>query len=96
MNRHDLHDAVEDGDSISLSINGKWIAKGFPVKKKPQFIKVTLAPGDNIITFVAENLGSIAPNTTVLEIIDGNKRKPFFIETDFKLNNLVKIYYKVN
>jgi hypothetical protein len=89
-------DAVEDGDSISLSINGKWIAKGFPVKKKPQFIKVTLAPGDNIITFVAENLGSIAPNTTVLEIIDGKKRKPFFIETDFKLNNLVKIYYKVN
>lgn len=89
-------DAVEDGDSISLSINGKWIAKGFPVKKKPQFIKVSLAPGDNIITFVAENLGSIAPNTTVLEIIDGKKRKPFFIETDFKLNNLVKIYYKVN
>ena len=89
-------DAVEDGDSISLSINGNWIAKGFPVKKKPQFIKVTLSPGDNIITFVAENLGSIAPNTTVLEIIDGKKRKPFFIETDFKLNNLVKIFYKVN
>ena len=31
-------DAVEDGDSISLSINGKWIAQGFPVKKQPQFI----------------------------------------------------------
>ncbi len=89
-------DAVEDGDSISLSINGKWIAKGLPVKKKPQIIKVTLAPGYNIITFVADNLGSISPNTTVLEIIDGNKRMPFFIETDFKLNNLVKIYYKVN
>jgi hypothetical protein len=89
-------DAVEDGDSISLSINGKWIAKGFPVKKKPQTIKVTLAPGYNLITFVADNLGSISPNTTVLEIIDGNKRMPFFIETDFKLNNLVKIYYKVN
>jgi hypothetical protein len=89
-------DAVEDGDSISLSINGKWIARGFPVKKKPQIIKVTLAPGYNLITFVADNLGSISPNTTVLEIIDGNKRMPFFIETDFKLNNLVNIYYKVN
>ncbi len=89
-------DAMEDGDSISLSINGKWIARGFPVKKKPQIIKVTLAPGYNLITFVADNLGSISPNTTVLEIIDGNKRMPFFIETDFKLNNLVKIYYKVN
>lgn len=89
-------DAVEDGDSISLSVNGKWIAKGFPVKKKPQFLKVSLSPGENIITFVADNLGSISPNTTVLEIIDGNKRKPFFIETDFKQNNLVKIIYKVN
>jgi len=89
-------DAVEDGDSISLSINGKWIVKGFPVKKKPQFLKVTLSQGENIITFVADNLGSISPNTTILEIIDGNKRKPFFIETNFKLNNLVKIFYKVN
>lgn len=88
-------DAVEDGDSISLSINGKWIVKGFPVKKKPQFLKVTLSQGENIITFVADNLGSIAPNTTVLEIIDGNKRKPFFIETNFKQNNLVKIFYNV-
>jgi len=88
-------DAVEDGDSISLSINGKWIVQGFPVKKKPQFLKVTLSQGENIITFVADNLGSISPNTTILEIIDGNKRKPFFIETNFKQNNLVKIFYNV-
>lgn len=86
-------DAVEDGDTISLSINDKWIAQHFPVKKKPQFITITLTPGPNIITFVAENLGSIIPNTSVLEIIDGNKRKSFFIETDLNQNNLVKIYY---
>jgi hypothetical protein len=89
-------DALEDGDSISLSINDKWILKGFPVKNKPQFLKVSLAPGNNIITFVADNLGSISPNTTVLEIIDGNKRKPFYIETDLRKNNLIKIYYKVD
>ena len=86
-------DAVEDGDTISLSINDTWIAKNFPVKKKPQFITITLKPGPNIITFVAENLGSIIPNTSVLEIIDGNKRKSFFIETDLNQNNLVKIFY---
>jgi hypothetical protein len=86
-------DAVEDGDSISLSINGKWIAQGFPVKKQPQFIYVTLEPGPNTITFVADNLGSIIPNTSVLEIIDGKKRKSFYIDTDLSRNNLVKIYY---
>ena len=86
-------DAVEDGDSISLSINDKWIVQGFPVKKRPQFITVTLDPGPNIITFVADNLGSIIPNTSVLEIIDGKKRKSFYIETDLHQNELIKIYY---
>ncbi len=86
-------DAVEDGDSISININGKWIAKGFPVKKKPQFLTVTLDPGPNNIVFVADNLGSIIPNTSILEIIDGNKRKAYNIETDMNQNNQVKIFY---
>ncbi len=86
-------DAVEDGDTISIGINDKWITKNFPVLKKPQFITVTLSPGPNVITFVAENLGSIIPNTSVIEIIDGKKRKSFFIETDLDQNNLIKIFY---
>jgi hypothetical protein len=88
-------DAVEDGDSISLNINGRWITRGFPVKKQPQFITITLDPGPNVITFVADNLGSIIPNTSVLEIIDGNRRKSFNIETDMNENNQVKIFYEV-
>jgi len=88
-------DAVEDGDSISLRINGKWVAQGFPVKKSPQFLQVTLNPGPNTITFVADNLGSIPPNTSVLEIIDGKKRKSFNIETSLDQNNLVNIFYEV-
>lgn len=88
-------DAVEDGDTISLSINGKWITRGFPVRKKPQFITVTLEPGPNVITFIADNLGSIIPNTSVLEIIDGKKRKSFYIETDLNQNNLVQIFYEL-
>ncbi len=86
-------DAVEDGDSVSININARWIVEGFPVKKNPQFIRVTLAPGPNTITFVADNLGSIPPNTSVLEIIDGKKRKSFTIETNLDQNNLIKIFY---
>ena len=88
-------DAVEDGDTISICINDRWIVKGFPVLKKPQFIKVKLDPGPNLITFVAENLGSIIPNTTVLEIIDGNKRKSFHVETDLDNNNQIKVLYNL-
>ncbi len=88
-------DAVEDGDTVSLNINGKWITRGFPVLKKPQYITVILQPGPNLISFIADNLGSIVPNTSVIEIIDGKKRKSFFIETDLYQNNLVNIYYDV-
>ncbi len=86
-------DAVEDGDSISINIGGRWVVQGFPVKKAPQFITVTLQPGSNTIMFVADNIGSIPPNTSVLEIIDGKKRKSFYLETSLGENNLVKIFY---
>ena len=89
-------DAVEDGDTISLSINDKWVAKDFPVKKITQFITVTLKPGPNTINFIANNLGSIPPNTSVLEIIDGKKRKSFMLETVMGENNLIKIFYHLS
>lgn len=88
-------DALEDADSISLNINGQWIVRGFPVLKKPQFLQVTLNPGPNSIIFVADNLGGVPPNTSVLEIIDGKKRKSFMIDTDMEKNNLVRIFYEV-
>jgi hypothetical protein len=86
-------DAVEDGDSISINVNGRWIAKGFPVKIRPQTITITLDPGPNTITFVGDNLGSIPPNTSILEIIDGKKRKSFNLATFIGEDNLVKIFY---
>jgi hypothetical protein len=88
-------DAVEDGDSVSININDNWLARGFPVKKQPQFITITLKPGPNAITFYADNLGSIPPNTSVLEIIDGKRRRAFMLETTLEQNNLVKIFYEV-
>ena len=86
-------DATEDGDSISIMVEGKWLARGFPVKKHPQFLTVTLKPGPNNFVFVADNLGSIPPNTSVLEIIDGKKRKSYTMETILGEKNLVEIFY---
>ncbi len=86
-------DAVEDGDTVSISIDGQWIVQGFPVKKRVQFIPVTLQPGRNTILFIANNLGSIPPNTSVLEIIDGKRRKSFMIETQIGEKNLLRIFY---
>ncbi len=86
-------DAVEDGDSISLNLNGKWLVQGFAVKKQKQFITARLQPGPNKMIFIADNLGSISPNTSVLEIIDGRMRKSFKIETNYDKNNKIDIFY---
>lgn len=88
-----LDDAVEDGDTISISINNVSIAKKLLLKKAPQFFSVTLSPGTNTILFKGENLGSIPPNTAVLEIIDGKSSKAFFLETVPGEKNLLKIFY---
>lgn len=86
-------DAVEDGDTISLRINDKWVVQNMAVKKKPQFLTVQVNPGPNKITFIAENLGAIIPNTSVLEINDGRQRRAFFIDTNLDTNNHVNIIY---
>lgn len=86
-------DAVEDGDSISLQINDEIFMPGLAVKKQPKFVKIKLYPGENKIIFIADNLGSIAPNTAMLEIIDGKKRRNYTINTDMGQNNALKITY---
>ncbi|MEX1202253.1 MAG: hypothetical protein WEA59_03340 [Ferruginibacter sp.] len=88
-------DAVEDGDSISLQINDEIFMQGLAVKKKPQFIKLKLYRGENKIIFIADNLGSIAPNTSILEIIDGKKRRAYNINTNLGQNNAIKIIYEL-
>ena len=86
-------DAIEDGDSISLQINNEIYFPGIAVKKKPRFLPVKLYLGENKIIFIADNLGSIAPNTSILEIIDGKRRKSYMIDTNFGQNNAIKITY---
>jgi hypothetical protein len=88
-------DAVEDGDSISLNINGTWVVQGMPVLKRPQFISVKLNAGVNKIIFIADNQGSIIPNTSMLEIIDERQRKSYKINTDYFQNNLINILYEL-
>lgn len=78
---------IQDGDSISLRVNGKWIARGFPVKKAVQEIPVKLKKGENRLLFVADNLGSIPPNTAELRIRYGSQTKTLTLSTDLARDN---------
>ncbi|HEY9259484.1 hypothetical protein, partial [Chitinophaga sp.] len=82
---------VQDGDSISLSLNGQWITTGFPVKTAMQEIRIHLQPGENILLFTADNLGAIPPNTAELRIRYGRKSKTFNLSTDMRRNNEIKL-----
>jgi hypothetical protein len=79
--------AVQDGDSISLRLNGKWLTTGFPVRNAVQKIPIQLQPGENELLFMAENLGSIPPNTAELRIRYGRKTRVLRLSTDMQKNN---------
>lgn len=83
--------AKEDGDSISLRLNGEWITRGFPVKNTTQKIPIRLQPGENSLLFLADNLGSIPPNTAELRIRYGTKTKNLRLSTDMKKNNEIRL-----
>ncbi|SKA16146.1 hypothetical protein SAMN04488128_1021222 [Chitinophaga eiseniae] len=91
----ELWDAqTEDGDSISLRLNEKWIVSGFPVKKQIQELKITLLPGENRLQFMADNLGRIPPNTAALRLLFDKISRRVDLSTDMKRNNMIRIIYE--
>jgi len=84
---------VEDGDVISLEVNGAVVANGMEVTQQGRRFGVTLKRGRNRIVFRAENLGRIPPNTAVLLVdADGEQRK-FHLSTDFERNNVLDVIF---
>lgn len=85
---------VQDGDSISLRLNGKWVTTGFPVMNAMQKIPIQLQHGENELLFMADNLGSIPPNTAELRIRYGKKTQVLRLSTDMRKNNTIKLILK--
>ncbi|MBO9631846.1 MAG: hypothetical protein J7578_01925 [Chitinophagaceae bacterium] len=85
---------VQDGDSISLRLNGEWIKRGFPVKRAIQEILIKLNKGENRLLFVADNLGSIPPNTAELRIKYGGESKTLTLNTDLSKNNEIVLVFE--
>jgi hypothetical protein len=62
---------TEDGDIISLNLNGEWIVRGLEVSKAGAKIRIPLIHKENYLIMHAENLGSIPPNTASMRLSDG-------------------------
>jgi hypothetical protein len=79
---------VVDGDSISVYLNTENIISS--VKLKEAAVKKTIyinnRTDDMKLTLVADNLGSIPPNTGLLIIQDGNERYQIRFSADLQTN----------
>lgn len=86
-----------DGDTITVYDNNEVIALRKGLTAKPITINVKADMNSPIHDFVmvANNLGSIPPNTALMVITTGGKRYELFISSDEKNNARVVIEYKI-
>ncbi len=93
----DLYDNGEiDGDTISVYDNNKLIVSRKRLTDKA--ITFTIKSDENVSThefvMVAENLGSIPPNTALMVITAGTQRYELFLTSTEQKNAVVVVEYK--
>jgi hypothetical protein len=94
--RLDFYDnGIVDGDSITVLANNKVIVSNHRLSAKPgtAFIKIDEQTTFQEIEMIAENLGSIVPNTALLIITAGNKRYQLFLSSTEQKSAKVRFVY---
>lgn len=68
--------AIVDGDSISLFLDGRMLFSHIRLSDKPYHLKIATADigEESELVMVAENLGAIPPNTSYMVAMVGEKR----------------------
>jgi len=78
-------DEREDGDTISLILNGEWILNHYGITAEKKKVSVNLVPDRvNYLVLYAHNLGKFPPNTAVISFNDGKAEKMLTLESDLK------------
>lgn len=85
-----------DGDTVTVFLNNKIVAERVGVTAKPHkiTIKADRSARQHEIVFVANNLGSIPPNTAVVIIETAEKKYQLFASSDLMRNSLVLVKLK--
>lgn len=82
---------AEDGDIISLYLNGYPLLENYKVLKKEKVIEITLDEGDNHLIMRALNVGRIPPNTAAVTVDDGKTKQTVTLSAQEKKNVALKI-----
>jgi hypothetical protein len=92
-----LYDNGEiDGDSISVYLDGKPIVSNKGLSTQPITVNVKLDENspDHVLVMVAENMGRIPPNTSLMIVQDGDKRFEVSITSTEQKNAMVRFRYQ--
>ncbi|MFZ1527750.1 MAG: hypothetical protein WAT19_03305 [Ferruginibacter sp.] len=92
-----LYDNGEvDGDTVSIYHNSKLLVSRAGLTAKPFVFKIELNENEpqHEITMVAENLGSIPPNTSLMVITGNKERHEVFISSSKQKNATVLIHFR--
>jgi len=95
--RIDLYDNGEiDDDTVSIYHNNKLLASRARLSQKPVtfHISVSNANPHHELVMVAENLGSIPPNTSLMIVTAGSERQEVFISSTKQRNAKVVVELK--
>ena len=93
----DLYDNGEiDGDSISLFFNGRLILSHKRLSDKALRLKLEINNEKelNELIMYAENLGTIAPNTALMIVNDGDNRYEVRISSDLQKSGVIRFMHK--
>ncbi|CAN5803482.1 hypothetical protein BH10BAC3_BH10BAC3_37170 [soil metagenome] len=84
-----------DGDTISVYDNNRMLVKARGLSAKPISVTVQLGENDveHEIVMVAENLGSIPPNTALMIVQAGSQRYNVRLSSNEQKNAMVKFRY---
>jgi hypothetical protein len=93
----ELYDNGEiDNDSVSVFFNNKLMLKKTMLTHVP--IRLSFPINDNLpfneISMFANNVGTIAPNTATMIVMDGDQRYELELNSDFKKTATIKLINK--
>ena len=61
-----------DNDEVTVLQDGKIILLNYKISEKKKLLEVPVANKKTTITIIANSVGNIGTNTTVIEVVDGN------------------------
>jgi hypothetical protein len=84
--------AQVDGDSIAVYLNNKQLFKNVRLSEQPYTVKIDAneLQDDNELVMVAENLGSIPPNTALMVVEIGDKKYDAFLYSNENSSALIR------